>query len=101
MPMQCLGIMADEGALIGDAARTLGVSPDTLRRWERKGQLRTVRDRANRRRVPAAEIERLARRPGRHRAGDTLSARNRFARGVRSAAPAGGMALAEMDAAPH
>ena len=99
--MQCLGIMADEGALIGDAARTLGVSPDTLRRWERKGQLRTVRDRANRRRVPAAEIERLARRPARHRAGDTLSARNRFAGVVRSVEQDGVMALVEIEAGPH
>ena len=41
----------DEGLLLGDAARAIGVSPDTLRRWERAGKLRTKRDSANRRRV--------------------------------------------------
>ena len=60
----------DEGLLLGDAARALGVSADTLRRWERAGKLRTTRDGANRRRVPRREIERLARSPARHRAGD-------------------------------
>ena len=30
------------GLLLGDAARALGVSPDTLRRWERAGKLRTL-----------------------------------------------------------
>ena len=68
----------DEGLLLGDAARRIGVSQDTLRRWERAGKLRTTRDAANRRRVPRREIERLSQRPTRHRAGDSLSARNRF-----------------------
>ena len=31
----------DEGLLLGDAARAIGVSVDTLRRWERAGKLRT------------------------------------------------------------
>ena len=57
---------------LGDAARALGVSVDTLRRWDKAGKLRTVRDERNRRRVPATEIERLSSRPDRHRAGDTL-----------------------------
>jgi len=51
--------MASEGLLIGEAARALGVSPDTLRRWDRAGKLRTVRDAANRRRVPRSEVSRL------------------------------------------
>ena len=44
--MQCLGRWPDddEGLLLGDAARALDVSPDTLRRWERAGKLRTTRD---------------------------------------------------------
>ena len=54
---------ANEGLLLGAAARAIGVSADTLRRWERQGRLRTVRDAANRRRVPPAEVERLAARP--------------------------------------
>ena len=92
---------SDEGMLLGDAARALDVSPDTLRRWERAGKLRTTRDTANRRRVTRREIERLARRPVRHRAGDRLSARNRFPGVVRSVEVDGVMALVEIEAGPH
>ena len=90
-----------EGLLLGEAARALGVSADTLRRWERAGKLRTVRDSANRRRVPPNEVRRLASRPSRHRAGDTLSARNRFPGVVRSVEADGVMALVEIEAGPH
>ena len=34
-----------------EAARALGVSLDTLRRWDRQGKIRTERDAANRRLV--------------------------------------------------
>jgi molybdopterin-binding protein len=91
----------EEGLLLGDAARAIGVSADTLRRWERAGKLRTTRDRANRRRVPKREIERLSRHPSRHPAGDSLSARNRFPGVVRSVEIAGVMALVEIEAGPH
>lgn len=90
-----------DGVLLGDAARAIGVSPDTLRRWERAGKLRTRRDEANRRRVSRADVERLARRPQRHRAGDALSARNRFPGVVRSVQVDGVMALVEIEAGPH
>ena len=43
-----------------EAARALGISLDTLRRWDRSGRIRTERDTANRRLVPASEVERLA-----------------------------------------
>ena len=92
--------MSDEGMLLGDAARALGVSPDTLRRWERAGKLRTVRDERNRRRVPQTEVARLSGRPSRHAAGDTLSARNRFPGVVRSVEVDGVMALVEIEAGP-
>ncbi len=92
---------SDEGLLLGDAARALGVSADTLRRWERAGKLRTSRDHANRRRVDRPEIERLSRRPDRHRAGDSLSARNRFPGVIRSVEIDGVMALVEIEAGPH
>jgi molybdopterin-binding protein len=86
---------------LGAAARAIGVSADTLRRWERAGKLRTTRDSANRRRVPAAEVERLSRRPARHSTGDSLSARNRFPGVVRSVESDGVMALVEIEAGPH
>ncbi|HEU0023530.1 MAG TPA: TOBE domain-containing protein [Thermoleophilaceae bacterium] len=91
----------DQGLLLGDAARAIGVSPDTLRRWERAGKLRTARDSANRRRVPRREVQRLSKRGGRARTGDTLSARNRFPGVVRSVEIDGVMALVEIEAGPH
>ena len=86
---------------IGDAAKALDVSVDTLRRWDRIGKLTTVRDARNRRRVPTTEIDRLASRPDRHRAGHPLSARNRFPGVVLSVEVAGVMALVEIEAGPH
>lgn len=90
-----------EGLLLGEAARAIGVSQDTLRRWEREGKLRTVRDSANRRRVTPAEVERLSSHPRRHQAGDMFSARNRFPGVVRSVEVEGVMALVEIEAGPH
>ena len=90
----------EEGLLLGEAARAIGVSQDTLRRWDRSGKLRTVRDSANRRRVPRREIERLTGQPARHRVGDALSARNRFTGVVRSVEVDGVMALVEIEAGP-
>ena len=40
-----------------EAARALGISLDTLRRWDRAGRIKTRRDEANRRVVPAVEID--------------------------------------------
>ena len=85
---------------LGEAARALGVSADTLRRWDRAGKLRTVRDARNRRLVPAAEIERLSATPRRHLTGHRLSARNRFPGIVRSVEVDGVMALVEIEAGP-
>ena len=86
---------------IGEAAKALGVSADTLRRWDRSGKLRTTRDQSNRRRVPASEIERLSGAPARHATGDSFSARNRFPGVVRSVEVDGVMALVEIEAGPH
>ena len=86
---------------LGDAARSIGVSVDTLRRWDRAGKLTTVRDERNRRRVPPSEVERLTSRPARHAAGDGLSARNRFPGVVTSVEVDGVMALVEIEAGPH
>jgi len=86
---------------LGEAARAIGVSADTLRRWDRDGKLRTVRDSRNRRLVPESEVRRLSQHPQRHATGDTLSARNRFPGVVTSVEIDGVMALVEIQAGPH
>jgi molybdopterin-binding protein len=83
---------------LGDAAKALGVSVDTLRRWDRQGKLTTQRDERNRRVVSATEVERLTRRPARHDTGTQFSARNRFPGVIRSVEVDGVMALVEIEA---
>ena len=85
---------------LGEAAAALGVSVDTLRRWDRNGRIQTKRDSRNRRLVPASEIRRLSARPMRHRTGTEVSARNRFTGVVRSVEADGVMALVELEAGP-
>jgi molybdopterin-binding protein len=75
-----------------EAARALGISLDTLRRWDRTGRIRTERDAANRRLVPASEIRRL-----RGADGEELSARNRFRGVVRDVKVDGLLAQVEID----
>jgi molybdopterin-binding protein len=93
--------MAQDLLSLGEAARAIGVSQDTLRRWDRAGKIRIKRDERNRRRVPRSEVERLSARPRRHRSGHALSARNRFPGVVRSVEVDGVMALIEIEAGPH
>lgn len=66
--------MARDFYSASEAAKTLGISIDTLRRWDRAGRIRVERDAANRRIVPAAEIDRLRGDAG----ASHLSPRNRF-----------------------
>ena len=75
-----------------EAARALGVSLDTLRRWDRDGKIRVERDSANRRVVRASEVDRL-----RGKSSDELSARNRFRGVVRSVEVDGLLARVEID----
>lgn len=75
----------------GDAARALGISLDTLRRWDREGRIRVQRDRANRRVVPEAEIARL-----RGRQQQSLSARNHLRGTVESVEVDGLLARVEL-----
>ncbi len=65
--------MAKEVYTASEAAKALGISLDTLRRWDRAGRIRTQRDKGNRRIVAAREIDRLRGEPEAQ-----LSARNRF-----------------------
>jgi molybdopterin-binding protein len=85
---------------LSEAAAAIGVSVDTLRRWDRAGKLRTRRDERGRRLVSAGEVQRLADRPRRHRTGASGSARNRFSGVVRSVEVGGVMALVEIEAGP-
>jgi molybdopterin-binding protein len=86
---------------IGDAARALGVSLDTLRRWDRSGHIRCVRDLSNRRMVPLSEVERLRGGPPIVTTGTRFSARNRIAGVVREVKADGVMALVEIEAGPY
>jgi molybdopterin-binding protein len=76
-----------------EAARMLGISLDTLRRWDRDGRIKTKRDTGNRRIVPAREIERLR---GAARAEHHMSARNRFTGIVRDVKVEGLIAQVEL-----
>ena len=85
--------MPKQNYTAAEAARALGISVDTLRRWDRDGKIAVERDRANRRVVPAAEIERLRGSVG----AETSSARNRFRGVVRSVEVDGLLARVEID----
>ena len=76
-----------------EAARALGISLDTLRRWDRAGKIRVERDEANRRVVAVRELERLRPPQG----GESLSARNHFRGVVRSVELDGFLARVEID----
>jgi molybdopterin-binding protein len=76
----------------GEAAQALGISLDTLRRWDRQGRIRVRRDAANRRVVAAREIDRL-----RGAGGQTLSARNRLEGVVRDVKIEGLLAEVELE----
>jgi molybdopterin-binding protein len=75
------------------AARALGISLDTLRRWDKEGRITVGRDHANRRVVAASEIDRLRGGEGAHE----LSARNHFRGVVRSVEVDGLIARVEID----
>jgi len=85
--------MPREPLTAAQASRALGISLDTLRRWDREGKIRVERDAANRRVVPAAEVERLRVDAG----ADGLTARNRFRGIVRSVETDGLLARVEID----
>ena len=83
---------------MGEAAKALGVSVDTLRRWDKSGKIKTHRDERNRRVVPSSEVVRLTSRPIRHETGTHFSARNRFPGVITSVEVDGVMALVEIQA---
>lgn len=90
---------------LGQAAEMLGVTPDTLRRWEAQGRLTTGRSLGGQRLVPIGEVTRLLaeRRAGGRRARPTVggSARNRFPGVVTRIERDGVAGIVEILAGPH
>ena len=83
---------------IGTAASALGVSVDTLRRWERSGRAQFERDEAGRRTVPSAELARLLRE---RNPSANQSARNRLDGTVVAVKLDGVMAQVELACGPY
>jgi molybdopterin-binding protein len=89
---------------VGQAAEMLGVTVDTVRRWEAGGRLRTERSSGGQRLVPMSEVTRLLaerRRAGAERPVVAGSARNRFPGVVTRINKDGVAAVVEILAGPH
>jgi molybdopterin-binding protein len=84
--------MAKQQYTASEAAAALGISLDTLRRWDRAGRVKVTRDASNRRVVSAREIDRL-RGDGQ---GEHITARNRFRGTVTNVQVDGLMAQVEL-----
>ena len=94
----------DRTVRIGQAAELLGVSVDTLRRWEADGRLETVRTPGGQRLVPIAVVGRLLaerRRASPERPIVARSARNRFEGIVTRVEQDRVAAVVEVLAGPH
>ncbi len=88
----------EERVRIGAAAQALGVSTDTLRRWERDGKITFERS-GSQRYLPADELARLLRE--RAGGGERTSARNRMAGVVVAVEKDGVMAKVELACGPY
>lgn len=91
---------------IGEAARLLGVSPDTVRRWADAGRLTTCRTIGGHRTIAGPDLARLsqdlaAEAASKQADGPALSARNRFTGLVTQVVRDGVMAQVEIQAGPH
>src|SRR5687767_9652189 len=95
--------MGNGDVRIGEAAEMLGVSVESLRRWERDGRLNVVRTSGGQRLVPMAEVQRLLaeRRATSDRPIVAQSARNRFAGVVTRIEKDRVAAVVEVQAGPH
>ena len=85
--------MAKELYTASEAATALGISLDTLRRWDKAGRIKVKRDASNRRVVSAREINRVR---GDEAGNAQLSARNYFFGTVTSVEVDGLMAQVEI-----
>jgi len=96
--------MTDAHMRIGAAAEMLGVSVESLRRWQKDGRLDVVRTTGGQRLVPRSEVQRLL---GERRAAVqdrpivAQSARNRFAGVVTRIEKDRVAAIVEIQAGPH
>jgi molybdopterin-binding protein len=89
---------------VGEAAEILGVSVETLRRWEAEGRLTMTRSAGGQRLVALGDITRLLaerRRAGSERPTVGGSARNRFGGIVTRIESEGVAAVVEIQAGPH
>ena len=89
---------------VGQAAEMLGVTVETVRRWETEGRLRLERSDGGQRLVPIPEVTRLLaerRRAGAERPIVAGSARNRFPGIVTRIERDGVVAVVEILAGPH
>ena len=94
----------DARVRVGHAAEMLGVSVETLRRWEQEGRLRMDRSDGGQRLVPIEEITRLLserRRQSSDRPIVAQSARNRFSGIVTRIEKDRVAAVVEVIAGPH
>ncbi len=97
-------LVAREHVRAGQAAEMLGVTVETLRRWEADGRLSVERSGGGQRLVPIAEVTRLLadrRRAGADRPIVAQSARNRFAGIVTRVEVDRVAAVVEVLAGPH
>jgi molybdopterin-binding protein len=87
----------DDAVRIGAAATALGVSIDTLRRWERSGRISFER-RGRQRWLPQEQLARLLRERG---GSATLTSRNRLGGIVLAVRRDGVMAQIDLACGPH
>jgi molybdopterin-binding protein len=96
--------MPDDRIRVGQAAEMLGVTVETVRRWETEGRLRVDRSTGGQRLVSLAEVTRLLaerRKVGAERPIVAGSARNRFAGIVTRIEKDRVAAVVEILAGPH
>ena len=89
---------------VGEAAESLGVSTDTIRRWISEGRVEAERTQGGQRTITRAEVNRLLaerRRAGADRPIVAQSARNRFAGIITSVRADTVAAVVEVQAGPH
>ena len=89
---------------IGEAAEMLGVSVDSVRRWQRAGKIKAGRSAGGQRTVPLSEVQRLIserRRATKDRPIVAQSARNRFVGVITGIKKDRVAAVVEVLAGPH